>query len=95
MPRYFENEFTARINTSTIAKVRPTFVILTMALSPGFVLLTRIETPLILATPTPCLPISSIVTMYSSPTLIGVLGAFAPPKRDSSASSIQINRNQS
>jgi hypothetical protein len=38
------------------------------------------ETPLSLATPVPSLPISSMVTMYSS-TLTGVLGAFDPPKR--------------
>ena len=36
--------------------MHPTFVILTIAISPGFVLLTRIETPLSLATPTPSLP---------------------------------------
>ena len=34
----------------------PPFVILTIALSPGFVLLTRIETPLNLATPTHLCP---------------------------------------
>ena len=57
---------------SLSALIRPTFVILTLTLSPGFVLLTNIATPLSLATPTPGLPISSMVTMYSS-TLIGVL----------------------
>jgi hypothetical protein len=29
----------------------------------------------------PDLPVSSMVTMYSSPTFIGFLGAFDPPKR--------------
>ena len=69
------------LKTSAAAEVRPTFVILTITLSPGFVLLTRITKPITLATPTPCFPICSMVTMYSSPTLIGVVGAFDPQKR--------------
>jgi hypothetical protein len=47
--------------------------------SPGFELLTRTTKPLILATPVPDLLVSSMVTMYSSPTLIGFLGVFDPP----------------
>ena len=34
-----------------------------------------------LATPVPDLLVSSIVTRYSSPTLIGFFGDFDPPKR--------------
>ena len=52
-----------------------------LTLSPGFELLTRTTKPLILATPVPDLLVSSMVTMYSSPTLIGFFGDFDSPKR--------------
>lgn len=67
--------------TTAAAELGAVFVILTITLSPGYVSLTKIKWPLSFATPIPLLPISSIVTIYSSPTLTGFLGAFKPPKR--------------